>query len=928
VSASSLLRPPKNQGGLGRREAHGPGESACQAERRRRLALVSGVVSILLAFVPDFAQAREFEFDLPLQPLSRSLLDFGYVAHEQVIYTQSLVAGYAAFPLRGRLSPDRALELILSCSGLVAERSPSGIIMIRGKRVGSVGKALKRIAIMTASAGAITAYCSVGDAHAQVTQPAPAAAPEASLQSQDDIVVTANRREEAIQTVGVSVQAFSAESLRKENIGTSQDLQRLVPGVVFSGGGSNSNTTLYIRGQGREIVGPVSPSVLAYENEVPLPAWGAIIPTYDMSNVQVLKGPQGTLFGRNTTGGAILTYSQAPKYEFGGYLQGLIGNYNWKEVEGAINIPLIQDRLAIRVAANGRSRDGYTKSGMGEPNADNLDSQSFRVSVLFEPTNRIKDILVYEDYNAKDSLSVHLTGYSPSTGPNGQGAVFRAFPSSLDCNISPSCDVDLALARQLAAGPRVYWSSVGWPASWRHIQGVSNTTTADFGAVTIKNIFGYRNNRIAESTDVDGTEMPIIDVRTQRSDDQITDELQLSGSFLGGSLRWLAGAFLLENVPGGPNAIAYDEFRPPDVSQDSWFLNSVQNDAVAERSHAFFVSLSQDLSAVVPGLKINASARYTWDALTTCAISVAPYSTPPAPDFDACRAIPGAFMGTVKAEKPTWSFGLDYQASDNIFAYIVTRRGYRAGGLNTPALAGILTAFQSFAPQVLTDVEGGAKTDWTIGSWRGRFNFSAYYGKFDDLQRSANGFPPNFDGDNNALDDPTNTSLILNAGSATIKGVDVDGFLSPASGLRITYGGSWFDGEIPLPSGTTSLSGLINTNTQFDNAPKWSYFLGGRYAFPSEIVGGELSVNADWYWVDSYKTQQFIFPSHHVLNASLDLDNIGGRGIDAQLFVQNLTDEVYFQNGSLVGVSPGLLAASYQPPRMFGLRLRYEFAAK
>ena len=159
----------------------------------------------------------------------------------------------------------------------------------------------------------------------------------------EDIVVTARRKAESIQSVPVAVQAFSSEILIKQNIHDTKDLQRLVPGVVFNGAGSDLNTTFTIRGQGRAVIGTISPSVQSYVNEVALPNWGAVIPTYDVANVQVLKGPQGTLFGRNTTGGAVLVYSQAPKHEFGGYASATLGDYSWHELEGAVNVPIVQD---------------------------------------------------------------------------------------------------------------------------------------------------------------------------------------------------------------------------------------------------------------------------------------------------------------------------------------------------------------------------------------------------------------------------------------------------------------------------------------------------------------------------------------------------------------------------------------------------------
>jgi iron complex outermembrane recepter protein len=772
---------------------------------------------------------------------------------------------------------------------------------------------------------ALMVGCSVGSllpvAAGWAREPAPVAT--AAPADQQDIVVTANRREEAIQKVGVSVQAFSGEALTRQNITQTSDLTRLVPGAKFALSGSSANSTFYIRGQGRDNIGPISPSVMEYINEVPLPSWGNIVPTFDMTNIQVLKGPQGTLFGRNTTGGALLLYTKQPDYEFGGYLQGVIGSYNWKEAEGAINVPLVKDKLAVRVAAQSRARDGYTKSANGGFTGDDVDSEAYRISVLFEPTTWLKNVTVYDYSFATEHPASEAVSYIK---PGGVGATFRNFPASFDCGVSPSCDVDLFLARQAAAGPRTYWANPGNPISKPKIQGVSNTTTADLGAITVKNIFGYRGTRVHSITDTDGTDMAMTNTESFHSDDQLSDELQFSGDVLGGSLHWLAGAFILQDVPGGPNAIRFDLFRAPTQNPDTWSYDSIQNQTWADRTHAFFGSLTQDLSAFVPGLKLSASGRYTWDSQTLCGVSVRPVSSTPAADFSGCRAVPGAFVRTQRSSKPTWQFGADYQATDNLLLYVVTRRGYRAGGNNSPTLGGALARYQTFQPQTVTDVEIGMKKDWRQGDWRGRVNLSAYYGKFDDYQRPVPGVPPNFDGDNNALDDPSNAAFDVNAGTAVIKGVDLDGFISPFQGFRLTFAGAWFDGKINPDSALGAISNLLGPNTHFDKSPKFSYSLGGQYMFPLQLLGGDLSANVDWYWSDHYKTSLVEFPSYHVANASLDLENIGGKGVDASFFVQNLTNEVYLSAASVAGSSPGIFAAEWAPPRMYGVKVRYSFS--
>lgn len=158
-------------------------------------------------------------------------------------------------------------------------------------------------------------------------------------QDNGDIVVTARRTAENIQSTPVSVTAFGSESLRQSQIRDTQDLLFKTPGVFLAGSGGRENSNFSIRGQSKALAGNSAPGVISYFAEVPAPTLGSSIPTYDLSSVQVLKGPQGTLFGRNTTGGAILYYPTTPTYEFEGYVQASYGSYDARIAEAAINIP-------------------------------------------------------------------------------------------------------------------------------------------------------------------------------------------------------------------------------------------------------------------------------------------------------------------------------------------------------------------------------------------------------------------------------------------------------------------------------------------------------------------------------------------------------------------------------------------------------------
>jgi len=760
----------------------------------------------------------------------------------------------------------------------------------------------------------------------------------------NDIVVTARRRAESIQTVPVSVQAFSEATIKDQNIHSSTDLQRLTPGVIFNGSGSDFNTTLTIRGQGRDVIGPIAPSVQSYVNDVPLPSWGAVIPTYDVSSVQVLKGPQGTLFGRNTTGGAVLVNTKQPTYDFGGYVTGQYGNFNDRELEGALNVPIIKDAVALRVAGQIRRRDGYVKGGYSYlPDAQNVNNNNFRASLLLQPIDAIKNVTVY-DYSRTNVHAISIpVGYAIGTGPNGENAFFHIAGSLFygavggtnalfDCGTSPSCDGDLAIQRSVADNYRRYYASQV-PFTHATVKGITNTTTIDLGSVNFKNIFGFRQNRIHEGSDTDGMELVMIDsIRVLRSDDQITDEVQFSGSLFNKTLNWLVGGFYLDNTPKGPNSISFNLFQPsaaqaaanPALNFVSPFLRNLSEQVAAERSKAIYASLSQDLGSLVTGLKLNLSGRYTWDDTTSCAVNLLSDFNTPSRNFSQCKKIPGVAVTKGSFKKFTWAAGLDYQVTPHVFLYGVARRGYRAGGINTPNLGGTLVGFQTFAPQTVDDREIGIKADWNVGTIRGRTNLSAYISKFSSLQQQATGLPPGIDGDGNPLDDPSNTSLIVNSGTARTRGIDLDGFVIPFEGFQLNYGLALFHGHIKQAP-PAALNGFFSPDDKFDRAPKTAYTIGGHYQLPEPVMGGKLNFDLNWYHTSSYKVGLAPFKGYGLLNGFVGLNDIGGLGVDAQVFVQNLTNETYFLNPNASGPVPGFVTESLGLPRTYGIRLTYTF---
>ena len=211
-----------------------------------------------------------------------------------------------------------------------------------------------------------------------------------AVPSIEEIIVVARRREESLQKVPVAITALSSESIRRSDIRSAVDLQRQVPSLSVVGALGRNEEALTIRGlrQTGEFLGAgAGPAVVSYFAEAPVRSGGPGL-YLDLRSVQVLKGPQGTLFGRNTTGGAILYEPVRPSSEFAGYARITAGDYGRLDGEAAINFPVMSDRLMVRIAGQKQTRDGFTEDVVKGIDYDNRDNYSTRIGVLFRPSSQ------------------------------------------------------------------------------------------------------------------------------------------------------------------------------------------------------------------------------------------------------------------------------------------------------------------------------------------------------------------------------------------------------------------------------------------------------------------------------------------------------------------------------------------------------------
>lgn len=775
-----------------------------------------------------------------------------------------------------------------------------------------------------------------------------AAAAQAGAAEVGDIVVTARRRDERLQDVPVSVVAFSGAALERSTVLTIADIRTISPGLTFSSEGGKDNTAVTLRGIGQIPTGEVTPGVVTYFANVPLASLGSNVPTFDIGSVQVLKGPQGTLFGRNTLGGAVLITPQTPKQDFGGYLQGTYGNFNYREVQGALNVPVIPDVLAVRIAGQIRRSDPLIYSINGGDGFNNIHQDSARATILFTPTNWLKNTTVVDFFKAREDASGYYllrqnfsftNLFAPSLGPVAGGIVGGALDSQTASY--------LALQQKNFFG--AFTDSSGSGRADRRAIGVSNDTSASLGAFTLRNIFGFRKNRsdqLINTAALGPTSLPgalfaspvnipftVFHAAALIQRQYLTDEVQFLGNF--DKFNFIVGGFYSHDTPDGPSGSTFEAFVTPGSPA------SVVTANVRNTNYAAFGQLTYKLTETVT---LNAGARYSWDRVSACGGAIgASYAS------DAtCRAIAAKGLadgvGVVenRGSAPSWTLGIDWKASSNLLVYAVTRRGYRGVNVNTPLFETVYTTggtnaacgfgtgqcvdlrpFQKTGKETLTDVELGEKWSFDVSGATGRINTAVYFSKYKNALQflNAQAIVPS-----TAPDNPTNASFGVNAADLSIWGVELDAAVSPTRDLTIAFNGAYTHikvDRITLPP-VPGISFTANDVNRY--SPSFSGTFSANWILPLHPADGDLVFNADLFMTADFGGQYGEkLPGYNLVNARFDWKNIARTGLDLGVFARNLTNERYFAAPDVLLKSFPVNSVAVGDPRTYGVVARLTF---
>lgn len=764
------------------------------------------------------------------------------------------------------------------------------------------------------------------------------ASPEAttSAENEGEIIVTAQRREAALLRTPVAVSVLSGETLSERAITSETDLQVTTPGLTVRASQNSNQLNYAIRGQNLDAFSNTRPGVLPYFNEVQVGGAGGASAFYDLQSIQVLKGPQGTLFGRNATGGAVLFTSARPQEELGGYVDARAGNYDLFQVEGAINVPLANGTVLTRLAGFYQKRDGFQQNIFKNERAGNVDRFGLRGSITLNLSDTIKNETVV-DYLSSDGnnniggiYSLNPAGLVPvslltnfgNAGTfdfligafTGQGPVTGSAAAYAAAN--PRLDpggINSYINTQLARGPYIVESD--GPNSYRGRNLIiSNATTIELGdSVTLKNIFGYTHLKNEVFGDIDGIPYGIDDNGTPgRTDDteQVSNELQLQGEAFGGKLEYVTGVYFSSET--NVNVTGSDLFQFPLIR-----VLQINTAKTGSKTFAGYAQGTYDLSDAtgLDGLGITLGLRYTKEKLR---IQMLPddlsFDDPPAAqatyDFNQSKAF----------NNLSWTIGLQDQINPGLLVYAVTRRSYRNGGYNgvvrpVPGLGN--QGGNGYDVETVTDAEIGFKLSGR-GPVRYTFNAAAYHNWVKDAQRVAY-----------TLVGGSPAAVTVNVPAARIKGIELDGTLEPASWLSVGAAVTYTDAK--FTDNLVSVSG--GPPVEFGTYPDVAEWSGSVFAVLRAPVGRDMEVSLRG---DVYAQTETYFsstgnlnpgtrlPGYEVVSLRLALENnAAGWTIAAQ--VKNLFEKVYYVGGVGLGELFQFNTAVPGDPRTFMINARMKF---
>ena len=703
----------------------------------------------------------------------------------------------------------------------------------------------------------------------------------------EEIVVTAQRREQALQEVPMAISAFTGADLQELQADNLDSLQGAVPNLnLVQGRGSNSSVNAFIRGVGQpDALQSFDPAVGVYLDDVYMSRiQGALFKLYDIERIEVLRGPQGTLYGKNTPGGAIRLITKTPGDEFEAQAGVLVGDYGRIQARALLSGPL-SDNFSMGLSVLHDERDGFVTDPADGREYNNEDTSVARIKGSWDITDNL-NLTFSADYTKEDVL---LTLGRSET-----------LLYSLDYSADFS-QISIVPRSPAPTGEWDYQTSTSMtdiPTQQTDHWGGNATITWDINDdITLKSITAYRDLETESYIDIDATTLELGDVLVALDQNQFSQELQLLGDS-GGNVSWVLGAYYLkEEVPSHQEAYA-DDFLLY-VGQPISFLRTIDDD-LETTSYAVFGQVDW---AFAEKWSVGLGLRWTEEEKT--------YFRTTSTFSDLLGVADPAFEFTDSDKWSDWTptITLDYAMNDDVKLYGRIAKGFKSGGFN--GRANSAADVSTFDPETVVTAELGAKTTMADGRLRG--NYAIFYSKYDDFQARVSV------GDGIDFRFP-----VLNAAELDIKGAEVELTWLPIDPLSLStqigyldseYGAGGFTGSDGLedepafsPEWTARFSAMWTQN--LSNGSDLAFSATGRYRDAMWLsVENTEALTEDDYWVVDAMVSWVSSERHWTIS--------GG--------VKNLADEVYRVEGQEFRSVGGIQTAYYGYPRTYTVGVDYSF---
>ncbi len=786
--------------------------------------------------------------------------------------------------------------------------------------IGTAMPARRSLLFAAASVTTLMCWSTIAQAQTQGGQPA------STTTQVQEVVVTAQRRSQNLQDVPVSVQAVTSKDMQAAGIKAAQDLGQITPNVtIVSPIGAGNQPLITIRGIGlndfdTNNAGPNG----VYVDDIYISAPSAQnIAVFDLAGVQVLKGPQGTLYGRNTSGGAVVFTSNRPTSDFTTDLRLEYGNYNTIQVEGAVG-GRIAENLTGRVALVINRSDGYFKNALtgGDP-IDNVSNEALRLQLEYAPNDKLK--IYFES----------VLGYVRNH-PTPYGHIGTYVPGTQGSETPVMCTPAQAYGGQ-CVDLFGYGTPKVWTGSFNRMQDLKNFVSInqvradyDLGPAVLTAISSYQYNDKFHPEETDASPNDLITATYGVKSEALTEEIRLAHT--SSTLNWVGGMFYLHENLRQNQPITFfadaDKFGGFGIPAGPGAF-----DGIAQRS---FDTSRQ----ITDSFAVFGQGDYTWDKLT---LTLGARYTAEKKSFayhgstqfqDAGLGHYGPLQDFIDVGQSQSNSNVTYRAAASYHftplfqAYASVATGFKSGGFNGSFLSNdlqqALFQLQPIKPETVTSYEVGEKA--TLFDHRLIFNAAAFYNDYKNEQIFA-GVPETLV-TGNGMPITETVLLLTNAKKAHTEGVEVQLTAAPLHGLTIDLQPAWLqarldDAGVPLFSGATS---TLN-GKELANAPRFTFT--GTINYKYDLVNGD---DINLRWNSNYRTHAWFDATNDPYNqqspywlSNFNVEYQARQGWTAGAFVRNVFNKKYQLTSSDISSPFGFLEPVYGQPRMYGISLSYHY---